>query len=132
MERSGSPSGKRSRRHVSFSRLCVVFFNLPHIIWKLAFLRDNFVMLLLFSVPTQRDGDDYHRERDRERDRRKRHKEKHSLHIPSSGTEPKGGEAVTPTTPTGGGMASDISTKVLYYMHNEKAETPYVMTIPKK
>jgi len=65
-----------------------------------------------------RDSDDHHRERDR----RKRHKEKHG-HSSESRPEP-----VYPATPTSPG----VTTKVFYYMLNDKTETPYVTLVPRK
>ena len=70
-------------------------------------------------IPLQRDSEDHHRERER----RKRHKERHSH--PSEGRlEPA--HKATPTSPGG------VSTKVFYYLLQDKAETPYVTIVPRQ
>ena len=75
---------------------------------------------------TQRDSEDYHRDRER----RKRYKEKHSSHSASVGAEPKADSSSSAAAgSTGVGLATDI-TKVFYYMLNDKTETPYVTLVP--
>ena len=76
-------------------------------------------MLFISCIPVQRDSEDHHRERER----RKRHKERHSH--PSEGRlEPA--HKATPTSPGG------VTTKVFYYLLQDKAETPYVTIVPRQ
>ena len=68
---------------------------------------------------TQRgENDDHHRDKDRDRERRRRHKDRHAPH-------PDKQDVATP--PSNG-----PNTKVIYYILNDRKETPYATVVPKK
>lgn len=74
--------------------------------------QDRVVQYCIISAPLQRD---------RDQDNHSRHRRKHrDRHTSSQATEP-------PATPS-----SPSTTRVLYYMSGEKADTPFVAIVPKK